>query len=554
MKKLLYSMRPNSYRNILLLSILLLIAASLRFLFIAYHGLFLFEFGDESEKYVVAKMLLEGKHLYRDIFSHHGPLLYILAHAYASFIDASQFNFARAIQIGLVFTSAISIYLSPVLISRVARIWAITIYIFMLSSVWLVQGLNMLLYHSVAGFLFVVALSQLVLPALLNYRASYFQLALSVFCMTMACFSAYVFLPAAILFFSIYLVSVFISRFDNYRHAHSYISVFAGAIIALFVVLIWLYLYADIKGYIVYHLYFNQKIYSSFLWWLSPASFLDNFIFSLAPDNFIKIAINGLLFFAYSLLSVSIFTRKKSTVWFYIKLLILIVGMYYLNPRGDETFKNGGLLVATLALLSIVFAMVMDDAFSKNKTVPAVFLLVFIGLLMIALEITARCATSSPHKLQRKDYSNSQFQVAPVLSDRYQFIRFIVKNNEPIQVLAFGFAEYLYADRMPATGQGSYLPWQAAYKRDPIPGYKMDICKDLRANLPPLIVYDGANTWDKYALPEYEPCIMEILSENYLNLDRHPEFFIRKDRFIELRMDQKRSTYLKQNCFTTLGC
>jgi hypothetical protein len=537
MKNIQSSLTQNSQWLLFLLDALL-IGIVLRFLFVGYDGLFLLEFGDESEKYVAARMLLEGKRLYTEIFSHHGPLLYMFTHVYAGLIDSSQFNWARAIQVILASASALSIYLSPVLTSRAVRHWAVAIYIGMLSSVWLVQSLNMLLYHSVAGFLFVIVLSQMVLPALLGCRVSFFQLALSVFCMAMACFSAYVYLPSAALFFLVYLVSYFQSRSDNTRTSNSWFAIVSGVAIALVVVVTWLYLYGDIKGYLVYHLYFNQKIYSSFLWWLSPTSVVHNLTISLTPSDYVKIAINGLLLCSSSMLLAPVFFEKKPKARFILSLLILLAGMFYLNPRGDGSFRNGALLVATLAFFAITAAMTIDYYYRKNLLAPVVFLLIFTGSLIVALEIIARSAKSSPHEMDREVYSTSYVKLATDWSDRYKFIRLVVSDNEKMLVLPFGYGEYIFSDRMPATGQASYLPWAAAYKRNPIDGYKMDICNDLRANLPPLIIYDSWLIWEKYQLPEYEPCIMEIFFEHYTSWNKHPELYIRNDRFTELRVDQ----------------
>ena len=48
--------------------------ALLLFLRRTMHTLNFFEFRDETEKFVAAQMIVEGGHLYKEIFSHHGAL------------------------------------------------------------------------------------------------------------------------------------------------------------------------------------------------------------------------------------------------------------------------------------------------------------------------------------------------------------------------------------------------------------------------------------------------------------------------------------------------
>src|SRR5262245_36949693 len=63
----------------LAVSIVLAGIVALTFADAVWRGIGLYEIGDELEHFVVAQLLNRGAHLYRDVFSHHGPFLYAVA-------------------------------------------------------------------------------------------------------------------------------------------------------------------------------------------------------------------------------------------------------------------------------------------------------------------------------------------------------------------------------------------------------------------------------------------------------------------------------------------
>src|SRR5574337_421989 len=109
----------NAYKSISsrsfirITAIIFAIFGVLMFLARAKAGLHLFEFGDEAEKFVAAQMMKNGMILYRDIFAHHGPILYIISHAYVNLVDPADFSHIRWFMVGLALLSSFSIYTSP---------------------------------------------------------------------------------------------------------------------------------------------------------------------------------------------------------------------------------------------------------------------------------------------------------------------------------------------------------------------------------------------------------------------------------------------------------
>jgi hypothetical protein len=103
--------------------------------------------------------------------------------------------------------------------------------------------------------------------------------------------------------------------------------------------------------------------------------------------------------------------------------------------------------------------------------------------------------------------------------------------NKDDRILAYTYrnAQYIYADRLPASGNHHYFYWQDLYNRNPILGININTCKDIADN-PPKIIYtdrwsDGPIPWANYA-----QCIQAILDERYSQV-KGDSTWIRNDIF-----------------------
>jgi hypothetical protein len=83
------------------------------------------------------------------------------------------------------------------------------------------------------------------------------------------------------------------------------------------------------------------------------------------------------------------------------------------------------------------------------------------------------------------------------------------------------------AGRLPSSGAYYYLPWQAAYNRAPVLGYRLDPCADLAAAPPKLIVWDRWPVWEQYDVADYAPCLVEIMQRDYVAVSG-TQFLLRK--------------------------
>jgi len=513
-----------------LLGLLALICAVIVFGFRVNASLKLFYFVDETEKFVAARMINQGLHLYKDVFAHHGPVTYMLAHLYAKVVSQTDFSLIRLEIVFLAAVSCLSLAFSPILKCITARIWAAALYLSILSSVWALQAIHMLLYSQIGGFLFVIVLSQLVIPVLMGEKPTSIGLFISGFSITLAFFSAYSFGPAAVFF----VASTFLSLIDQKIKTKTSVLFFLGIFSALTIVILWLVLFGDLLGYLIYHIYFNQKIYAPFIEF-SLLSIFSNFNISFLPTNLIH-TLAVLFLFAWTFaLAITVIDNKekgKSLVFKIGAIASLFVAVLFANPRGEHSYQNAGFVVLNFASISLVAAWLLQSQLRRLSWHKMIYPILFMAIFTFSEGVRAY-SISTPHGFAKKDFLSNEVDFKPEVGGIYDFIRSITRPDQKILALIFEPIIYIKADRLPASGHYYYLPWQAAYNRASIFDYKIDICKDIIDQKPNIIFFDDYKLWNKYSIEQYEPCVCSLIDRNYVRF-KSRDLFIRKDIALNL--------------------
>jgi hypothetical protein len=148
--------------------------------------------------------------------------------------------------------------------------------------------------------------------------------------------------------------------------------------------------------------------------------------------------------------------------------------------------------------------------------------------LTVPVEIISEDAVSTPNGVAKANYSVCTQEFKPGEGVIYDFIHSITKKDEKILSLVFNPFLYIKADRLPASGHYYYLPFQAAYNRVSIFNYKIDICNDIITNRPTVIWFDNLIIWNKYSIDQYEPCVIDIIKNDY-TLFHRLNLYIRND-------------------------
>ncbi len=247
----------SAERALLLAGLLAAVAGLVVFLLQVNLGLKLFDFGDETEKFVAAQMINHGQHLYRDIFAHHGPVPYIIAHLYTVLVSTNDFTHIRIFQGLLALVSCAALVFSPVLKTTIIRAWVAGAYLFLLSSVWIVQGMHMVLYQQIGGLLFTVSLAQLFIPLFFGVTPHTYGLFASGVVVVASCFTAYSYGPSSVLLVVATLFLLF-ATVEKKEWMSILIPFVRGLLVGGAIILFWMFVFADLKGFLVYHFYFNS--------------------------------------------------------------------------------------------------------------------------------------------------------------------------------------------------------------------------------------------------------------------------------------------------------
>lgn len=493
-------------------------------------GLRTLGFPDEVEQLVAGQMLNHGRHLYRDVFSHHGPLPYMIAQLYASLVSESDFSYIRIFQVILAMGSCMAVVLCPALKIIPARIWAGALYLLLLALVWIPDGMALFLYPWMSGFLLVIVIAQGVVPSMFSERPSKSGLITSGAAGALACFCGYSSGPAALLF----ALSLFASHAlpSSSRRVAVDASLFAlGAGLATLAVGTWLYVFGDIKGFYVYHFYFNQHVYVKYIDY-SVLDLLKNFALSFTPQTIIgSVGVFSFICWLYifAALKPKSASAKTFLAWAF-SLVFLASGVVFANARGGSGLGDSGFLTSNLALFSIAISLVLERNLlggSKWGIVYSISASMMVALLVSQIGGYAVSFLGIP----QKEASSYVETIKPDKSAIYEFVRTITRKDGDLLVLNYNATLYLKADRLPASGNLFYLPWQAEYNKSPKYGYKIDICSDIRMRRPAVIWFFNWRVWEKYSIDDYEPCVISLIVAGYTPLSFDSPWHIRNDLF-----------------------
>jgi hypothetical protein len=528
-------------RIVMLGAIFALILSAAYFCVQLLHGLKLLEFPDEMEQFVVAQLLLRGHHLYRDIFVSHGPVPYIVSHIYVNLFSSSDFSLVRISQGLLALLSCVALAFCPAVKSTHARVLVAACYIFVLGTIWIPEGINALAYDTVSGFLLLIAVSQLVVPSLFDIIPTRRAAFLAGSCLTLSCFCAYSNGAPTVLFaIAFYLPLV---RGRDRRIARARNAFLVGALATMLAIGAWIVTFADIKGYFVYHFYFNQFVDSKFFQLdessnnigFSPTDVLRTLRPSLSPDKLIHSM--ALVLFVYWVCALGARRTNMSRVarvLRYTAVVCLAIGTVYTDVLGRPAYADSGFVLVNVGL-AIIIAAVSGESVSKPSA-ARMFAYTLLGTLSISTLAFITSQWADPwFGVAKADLPNYVGTMKPAQGGIYDFVRAITKPEGDFLALNYFPNVYLKLNRLPASGNLYYLPWQAEYNRHPQLGYKIDTCADIVSRQPAVIWLFNWRVWNEYSLEEYEPCLLKLIIERYTPLSFASPWHIRNDLLASAR-------------------
>ena len=479
------------------------------------HGIHFLTFGDESGHFLGARAIRAGDRLYRDFIDAHGPLVFMVAHAFGKLFGWAEPLDARWAMVGLAALAGASVATSSALNGLASRFEAAALYFGLIAAPWLVQSLNMVNYHLLGGVCATILLAWIVVPAFIGAEITRYQAMSGGLCLALLCASAYSLVPSAILFAASAAVSI------RYGHARLYpqttlLYCLSGFLAGALSVLLWLLRYGDPVGYLVFHILDNQlnyARYTSYGWHVTLASLVP----STAPGDLVQSVASLTCGTAFLLL-----LTVKSLGWTGRPLLrvaalsTMLVATLMLNFRGAIGFQDGSFLVASIGALSLALPMKLSTSATSHWIKPWLTT-ACLGVLLCGVELTCRLAVNSPWAVGRRDYvkwAPSSLKV-DLHTPIYVRIRQVLRSDERLLVLVYNPDFFLPAGYLPIPKFHDYLPWEADYARAPWFNRTRDLCAELAKEPPPVIVYDHWVVGGRWRPDDFMPCLRPLLTRLY---------------------------------------
>ncbi len=499
------------------------------------HG---FDFNDETEKMIAAKLIVQGHRVYKDIFLQHGPLVYMISHLAYIWFGADNLVKARAIPIILSLMSIAAVVYSPVFQHWRSRFYAGVLMVAGLCAVQTIYALVMTMYQVYAGYIIVIFLAVFLLPLCLGRAVDKWQALIGGVCLSALFFLAFSFSIDIAIAILIYGFLAYGNPNTALPRAEIFIYALAGGLGVALAVFAWLSIYGDIYGYFLDHFYFNLKFYHHYLagisifnplhflvpgwtWWLFPIKHLwyTQLLF-LVPN----ICCVFLCYYAYR-------NQVLGRTWpkYVILYLLLLALTSYTSPRYEVQLFSASTQIITIMGL---FALTLPLSFQEFKITSPRFaaartaiLILFIlaGIAAQFLGIATLIYSVSP-----RAYYKYKGALTRQKSPEMDFIRRLVPENEGVQQFPFNLMFYTETDRLPAFPTFYWMPWQNDYLKTPVAGYEYDVCAFM-AKTPPKVVFMNEEPLWGNPISTFLGCVTKVLDAKYLRSTKLHGLWVRAD-------------------------
>ena len=485
------------------------------------HGLSFRSWGDESEHLLGGKALSSGDRLYVSFVDLHGPFIFFLSKTYGDLFGWSHGNYVRIIPASFILLATLAIATSSSLINVRQRSWAVTVFVGVTASAWIVQGLYLFEYYLISGALLAIFLACYAVPSWTGLAVSQRAAAVSGFCATLAVFTSHAWLPTGV---AIFLSTLLQRQMHGNRRSLATTFIISAALTAA-ACFGWLWLYGSILGYIVFHIVFAHTVYLQTVQPVNPELSISKFLFSLIPslsqDRIVQ-SVGDLSLFLSVIIGWRIYQRRA--------LVIGVLGILAADARGNIGFQDGTFLILSVALFSLTLSQALQQAAeTRYGSLLATGLCL---ILVTAAEMEMHRAISSPNNLTRKMIIRDGPVDITARSEaaEFKFIRRVVSPQERILALVYRPREYWFAGRLPMKGFYEYLPDDALYAQHPVFGITRDLCDAMRTDPPPVVIFDNWKVWDRYSPAQYMPCLIKVLDTQYTRSTADRTLFVRRDR------------------------
>jgi hypothetical protein len=495
------------------------------------------DFNDETEKLIAAMLIAEDKRLYREIFVQHGPVAYMLSHLLYVLAPVQDIAVQRILPFLLSLGAVGAVMMSPLLRSGSSRLLAGTIVLAGLASTQAIYGFMLAMYQVYAGHLMVAALALFVIPFALVCPVRPWQAIVGGACLALVFLCAFSFGPALGLC-ALACLARYVSNESTRRSAvTTLLEALKGCVAAIVLVALWMAFFADFKGYVVDHIYFNLTAYKYYLAGIDPLKVFN----LLVPGRTYQRHATDDTWFTHVLFTIpslifcvwvaSLFLQRlpfRMVISKFIQGVLLLLIVIWTNPRFSIDFGASTYIIVVIGTYALAAASVYDRYGSSNAAGMANLAMVAV-LAGVAHQAQLTMKTYL-YGATPTGYYKLRGALRPEKSPSMNLLREVLQGDRHALQLPFNLHFYTRAGVVPASGIFYWMPWMNDYSKDPVPGYELNLCGDMERGPPKAISYSDSEggTWGH--LPDtYLSCFQSLLKRKYVAVPALGSIWLRAD-------------------------
>jgi len=480
-----------SKRNIFIILVVILGLSIIRY---QIQLLSYLEWEDEVTHIVTSKLIASGKSLYSEIHELHGPLTFatgILIELLGNFgIKAHRIPIAI-----LQWMAWLAIYFSPLLKNQSHPVrFTYTLICATISLIYFpdIFG-HTYLFQVIAGLFLAIIISQHSFPSITEAKQSKIKIILGNALIASLPFLAFTYIPISIALF-----------FASLTRQNIRISAYTAAI-TIALNLLFLASVGSFSGYLAMHYWINIAVSRQFI----EGEALG---FTYLLKSALSAITSDLSRFSVFLLICTSLTKlaryEKRFPW---RALLISLGIASLLAR-SQGFQGLTLLYLSLSLPTILLyeAKPVKEYSHKNE----LFLMPIIAVCLVKILLLSPANISDRQIRSTSEFSN--------------LVKQITEKNDRIISWPFQNYEYILSDRLPASGNFFYLPWQPEYYKNPKFGIAIDTCAEIKATKPKIMLISEYD-FNGVKWIDYQPkCLDELLKIQYHRIP-NTSYYVRGD-------------------------
>lgn len=468
------------------------------------------DFGPESEKYLAAILLNQKNKLYQSVVVEDGPLNYLIATVINSLTGTWDISVYRTFFIVLYALPILAVYFSPLFTELRQRLLSTALFMALLATLapaWLGQAL---IYQNVAGLLLVVLLAQYLLPLLLGIKPRPGNAMLAGASYGFCAVTTTSYLISMVMGLLLIIYALWRQQPNVDALVRSMSRFLGAAVAAVALVRSWLWFYDDILIQV------SAPTAVSGLAPLTGLLTLDN----IASPQAIPLYLTAILV----LLSLPLLYSHLCRILRWPTTVAVVIGLLgfllYTNPYWLASYHAATFCLLALAWFALMMGLAVTAAPWQRYSAIGLWLVCLLsGWYAYYQSLTPQLTHINIGAL-----SANQLPKSPNGSDFASVINALSSATEPMAAYAFLPSQYLFAQRLPASGQFYYLP---RHSNDSV---RADVCADLNQQRPRFFVLDRRTAGNSDPFEDYAACMIDFLTKHYtLIKPQSPYLYLRRD-------------------------